>query len=70
MRYREGQEPSPEFPYGKSTHYAQDFSMLLGIVFGIVLLWMGFRSGMMWLKVWSVGLVGLAVYFLGQRYLL
>ncbi len=70
MRYREGQEPDPYYAYGKSTHDAVDFSMVLGIVIGLVLVWMGIKGRIVWLTVWSIGMVLLAGYFLGQRYLL
>ena len=69
MRYREGQSPDPDNPYGENTHFAVDFSMVLGIFIGIALFWMGRKGRMIWLQVWSVGLVLLAVIFLGQRYL-
>ncbi len=69
MRYREGQAPDPDNPYGANTHFATDFSMVLGIFIGIALFWMGRRGRMIWLQVWSVGLVVLAIIFLGQRYL-
>ncbi|KAA3630655.1 MAG: hypothetical protein DWQ08_05970 [Proteobacteria bacterium] len=69
MRYREGQEPDPHYPYGKSTHIAMDFSMVLGIVIGLVLLWIGIRGKILWLKLWSIGLVVIALYILGRRYL-
>ncbi len=69
MRYREGQEPDPHYPYGKSTHQAMDFSFVLGIVIGLALLWMGFKGRILWLKVWSAGLVALSIYYLAERYL-
>lgn len=69
MRYREGQDPDPHYAYGKATHDAVDFSMVLGVAIGLILLWMAFKGRILWLKVWSVGLICLAVYFLGQRYL-
>lgn len=69
MRYREGQAPDPENPYGKTIHDAVDISMALGIVIGFILIWMAVKGRIIWLSIWSVGLVLLAIYFLGQRYL-
>ncbi len=64
MRYREGQAPSSEYPYTQGTHDALAFSMWLGIVVGIVLLWMGMRGRILWLIVWSIGLVILSIFYL------
>ena len=63
MRYREGQEPDPENPYPASTQIMLDMSYLLSIPIGLVLLWMGIRGRIMWLKVWSVGLMMLGLGF-------
>ncbi len=69
MRYREGQEPDPHYPYGKATHQAMDFSLALGIVIGLILLWMSFKGRILWLKVWSAGLVLISIGTLARRYL-
>jgi hypothetical protein len=57
MRYREGQAPDPDYPYAKSTHDALAISYWLAIPIAIVLLWMGIRGRILWLKVWSIGLL-------------
>ena len=68
MRYREGQEPDPENPYPPSTQIMLDMSFLLSIPIGLVLLWMGIRGRIMWLKIWSVGLMLLGIgFFIGGK---
>ncbi len=38
--------------------------MLLSILIGAVLLWLGIRSKLLWLKVWSAGLIVLSAAYL------
>ena len=61
MRYREGQEVDPNIPYPESTQAMLDMAYLMSIPVGLVLLWMGIRGRIMWLKVWSVGLMALGI---------
>jgi hypothetical protein len=61
MRYREGQEVDPNNPYPESTQAMLDMAYLMSIPVGLVLLWMGIRGRIMWLKVWSVGLMALGI---------
>ena len=61
MRYREGQEVDPDNPYPESTQAMLDMAYLMSIPVGLVLLWMGIRGRIMWLKVWSVGLMALGI---------
>lgn len=64
MRYREDQGPNPEFPYAESMHNMLTLSMILGIIFGIGLLWLSIRGRVLWLKVWSIGLIVLSAAYL------
>lgn len=41
----------------------------MSIPIGLVLLWMGIKGRVMWLKVWSVGLMALGVGILVAGYL-
>jgi len=57
MRYPEGQEPNPLYPHSESMHHMLTLSMLLSIVVGVVLFFLGRRGKILWMQVWSAGLV-------------
>ena len=57
MRYREGQPVDPDNPYPESTQMMLEASYWLSIPIGLALLWIGIKGRVMWLKVWSVGLM-------------
>ncbi len=61
MRYREGQEVDPDNPYPQSTEIMMDMAYFMSIPIGLVLLWLSIKGRIMWLKVWSVGLMFLGV---------
>jgi hypothetical protein len=69
MRWREGQEVDPNNPYTESTHMMLDMAYWMSIPIGLVLLWMGIKGRVMWLKVWSVGLMFLGIGILINDYL-
>lgn len=67
MRYLEDAAPNPDLPYGESMHSMLTLSMVLAIGIGIVLYAAGRHGKILWLKVWSVGLViSSLVYLLGD----
>ena len=55
MRYREGIPPE------KLAVNASDdmllFTMLLAIVIGCILFWLGLKGRQMWMTFWSIGLI-------------
>ncbi len=61
MRYREGQEVDPDNPYTENTHMMLEMAYWMSIPVGLVLLWMAIKGRVMWLMVWSVGLIALGV---------
>lgn len=61
MRYREGQEVDPDNPYPESTQTMLLMSYSMAVPVGLLLLWLGIRGRVMWLKVWSVGLMALGI---------
>ena len=69
MRYREGQEVDPDNPYPESTQMMMDMAYMMSIPIGLILLWMGIRGRILWLKVWSVGLMLLGGGILVTEYL-
>jgi type VI protein secretion system component VasF len=64
MRYRDGQAPDPLNPHGESMHQMLTLSMWMSILIGIVLFALGYKGKVLWLKVWSAGLVLLSVGYL------
>jgi hypothetical protein len=68
MRWREGQEIDPNNPYAESTHMMLDMAYWMSIPIGLVLLWMGIKGRVMWLKVWSVGLMLFGIGILINNY--
>lgn len=61
MRYREGQEVDPDNPYPASTQMMMDMGYWMSIPVGLLLLWLGIRGRILYLKVWSVGLMALGM---------
>jgi hypothetical protein len=68
MRWREGQEVDPNNPYTEGTHMMLDMAYWMSIPIGLVLLWMGIKGRVMWLKLWSVGLMVLGIGILITEY--
>ena len=68
MRYRVGQEVDPQQPYGESIHGALTVTMWLSIVIGVILFLLGRRGKVMWLTVWSVGLIISSIIYLVNDY--
>ena len=68
MRYREGQEEDPNNPYPESTQMMMEMAYWMSIPIGLVLLWIGIKGRVMWLKVWSVGLMALGIGILINEY--
>ena len=64
MRVREGQEINPEQPYPDSTYMMLDFAYGMAIPIGLLLLWFGLKGKIMWMKVWSVGLMLIGITLL------
>ena len=64
MRYPENAPPNPDIPYGESMHDMLSLSMWLSIVIGVVLYVAGRHGNIMWMKVWSIGLLLCSVIYL------
>ncbi len=68
MRYLEGAPPNPDLPYGESMHSMLTLSMVLSIFIGICLFVAGRHGNIMWMKAWSLGLIGCSLlYLVGDR---
>jgi hypothetical protein len=57
MRYSEGLVPEPLYSQSSGLHFMLLFTVVLAFFIGLALLWLGRRGRVMWLTVWSVGLI-------------
>ncbi|MCB1802170.1 MAG: hypothetical protein KDI82_10830 [Gammaproteobacteria bacterium] len=69
MRYEEGQGVPPAAPmqnYADSSglHFMLNFTVALALLIGIALLWLGRRGRVLWLQVWSAGLIVFSIAYL------
>ena len=69
MRYEasEGVPPAQEMQiYSQSSglHFMLNFTVALALIIGLALLWLGRRGRVLWLQVWSAGLVLFSVAYL------
>ena len=69
MRYEasEGVPPAQEMQiYSQSSglHFMLNFTVALALIIGLALLWLGRRGRVLWLQVWSAGLVLLSIAYL------
>ena len=55
MRYREEGLPVNESLATTDDMYM--FTVVLGLVIGIILTWLGYKGQQIWLTVWSLGLI-------------
>ena len=70
MRYEAGEEVPPAsemviYSQSDGLHFMLNFTVALALVIGVVLLLLGRRGRVLWLQVWSVGLVVFSVAYLG-----
>lgn len=64
MRYLEDSEPSMLYPHSEGMHAMLTLSMVMSLMIGALLLYLGLRGKIMWLTVWSVGLLLASVSYL------
>lgn len=66
MRYEEEQAAPEQVVYSESDglHFMLNFTVSLALVIGVVLFLLGRRGRVLWLQVWSVGLVFFSVLYL------
>ncbi len=46
-------------------HFMLNFTVVLALLIGMILWWLGRRGRVMWLQVWSIGLVVFSIAYLG-----
>ena len=69
MRYEasEGVPPAQEMQiYSQSSglHFMLNFTVALALIIGLALLWLGRRGRVLWLQLWSAGLVLFSIVYL------
>lgn len=63
VRYQE-HDLGPVYSQTDGLHFMLNFTVTLGLLIGVVLAWLAWRGRVMWLKVWSVGLVAASLAYL------
>jgi len=69
MRYPEGQAPQTIYAQSEGLQFMLTFSVCLGLIIGVVLLWLGRHGRVLWLQAWSVGLIVVSVAYLAAEML-
>ena len=64
MRYREDQTPEIIYSQSEGLHFMLTFSVSLGLLIGVALLWLGRHGRVLWLQAWSVGLIAVSTTYL------
>jgi hypothetical protein len=58
MRYQESEAAlGPVYSQSDGLHFMLNFTVLLALLIAVVLLWLGRKGRVLWLQVWSVGLL-------------
>lgn len=57
MRYSDSLVTEPLYSQSSGLHHMLLFTVVLAFFIGLVLLWLGRRGRVMWLTVWSAGLI-------------
>jgi len=69
MRYEAGEGVPVDgmqiYSQSEGLHFMLNFTVALALVIGVGLLWLGRRGRVLWLQVWSVGLVVFSAAYLG-----
>lgn len=69
MRYPEGQAPQTIYAQSEGLQFMLTFSVCLGLIIGVVLLWLGRHGRVLWLQAWSIGLIVVSVVYLAAEML-
>jgi hypothetical protein len=69
MRYEAGStlplEQMQVYSQSEGLHFMLNFTVALALLIGIALWWLGRRGRVLWLQVWSIGLVVFSIAYLG-----
>lgn len=61
MRYRDDQAVQSVYSQSEGLQFMLTFGISLGLIIGVVLLWLGRHGRVLWLQVWSVGLIVVSI---------
>jgi hypothetical protein len=65
MRYNTiTEQPMTVYSEAESLHFMLNFTVFLGLIIGVILWFLGRNGRVLWLQVWSVGLVLSSVAYL------
>ncbi|MDH3713807.1 MAG: hypothetical protein OET44_08190 [Gammaproteobacteria bacterium] len=64
MRYSEDQAPQTIYAQSEGLQFMLTFSVCLGLLIGVVLLWLGRHGRVLWLQAWSIGLIAVSIAYL------
>lgn len=65
MRYEDGVILEPVYSQTAGLHFMLNFTVGLALLIGCVLLWLSLRGRVLWLRVWSLGLILASLGYLG-----
>jgi hypothetical protein len=69
MRYEAGTEIPLEqmqiYSQSEGLHFMLNFTVALALLIGVALWWLARRGRILWLQVWSIGLVVFSIAYLG-----
>ena len=69
MRYEAGETVAVEqmtiYSESDGLHFMLNFTVALALLIGIALWWLSRRGRVLWLQVWSIGLVIFSIAYLG-----
>ena len=69
MRYEASEgvpiDQLPVYSQSDGLHFMLNFTVALALIIGIALWWLSRRGRVLWLQVWSIGLVIFSIAYLG-----
>jgi hypothetical protein len=54
----------PVYSQSDGLHFMLNFTVALALILGVILMWLGRRGRILWLQVWSIGLVAFSIAYL------
>ena len=64
MRYREDGAAEIIYSQSEGLRFMLTFSVSLGLLIGVALFWLGRHGRVLWLQVWSIGLIAVSITYL------
>ena len=64
MRYPDDQVTQSVYAQSEGLQFMLTFSVVLGLLIGVTLLWLGRHGRVLWLQAWSIGLIAVSIAYL------